>query len=167
MQCFRGNFDYYWECPNWKGCPPPWVVIKLFPPNDYVYCTQLNPSLSDTLIKIVINLLACVLLTQTWYPRFRDSFVHFCTWLGLKITKNTHTLKMHYSVTFQQLVCQYEEQIKALKLELSMHDTVAQRGTVSYDPLGDEEKEEIAKQVNMFIDGVIPDIQVKMNFLRV
>ena len=69
---------------------------------------------------------------------------------------------MHYSVTFQQLVHQYEEQIKALKLELSMHDTVAQRGTVSYDPLGDEEKEEIAKQVNMFIDGVIPDIQVKM-----
>ena len=77
---------------------------------------------------------------------------------------------MHYSVTFQQLVCQYEEQIKALKLELSMHDTVAQRGTVSYDPLGDEEKEEIAKQVNMFIDGVIPDIQViiiiDMNFLN-
>ena len=76
---------------------------------------------------------------------------------------------MHYSVTFQQLVCQYEEQIKTLKLELSMHDTVAQRGTVSYDPLGDEEKEEIAKQVNMFIDGVIPDIQViiiiDMNFL--
>ena len=76
---------------------------------------------------------------------------------------------MHYSVTFQQLVCQYEEQIKALKLELSMHDTVAQRGTVSYDPLGYEEKEEIAKQVNMFIDGVIPDIQViiiiDMNFL--
>ena len=77
---------------------------------------------------------------------------------------------MLYSVTFQQLVCQYEEQIKALKLELSMHDTVAQRGTVSYDPLGDEEKEEIAKQVNMFIDGVIPDIQViiiiDMNFLN-
>ena len=77
---------------------------------------------------------------------------------------------MHYSITFQQLVCQYEEQIKALKLELSMHDTVAQRGTVSYDPLGDEEKEDIAKQVNMFIDGVIPDIQVMiiidMSFLN-
>ena len=80
-----------------------------------------------------------------------------------------HTLKMHYSFTFQQLVRQYEEQIKALKLELSMHDTVAQRGTVSYDPLGDEEKEEIAKQVNMFIDGVIPEIQViiiDINFLN-
>ena len=80
-----------------------------------------------------------------------------------------HTLKMHYSFTFQQLVRQYEEQIKALKLELSMHDTVAQRGTVSYDPLGDEEKEEIVKQVNMFIDGVIPEIQVKiidMNFFN-
>ena len=73
---------------------------------------------------------------------------------------------MHYFVTFQQLVRQYEEQIKALKLELSMHDTVAQRGTVSYDPLGDEEKEEITKQVNMFIDGVIPEIQVIMNFLN-
>ena len=73
---------------------------------------------------------------------------------------------MHYFIIFQQLVRQYEEQIKALKLELSMHDTVAQRGTVSYDSLEDEEKEEITKQVNMFIDGVIPEIQVIMNFLN-
>jgi hypothetical protein len=50
-------------------------------------------------------------------------------------------------------------QIKVLQLELSMHDTVAQRGSISYDLLGDEEREEIAKQVNMFIDGVIPEIQ--------
>ena len=60
----------------------------------------------------------------------------------------------------QQLVCQYEEQIKALKLELAMHDTVAHRGSVSYDQLGDEEKGQIEKQVNMFIDGAIPEIKV-------
>ena len=47
-----------------------------------------------------------------------------------------------------------------MKLELAMHDTVSQRGNVSYDQLGDEEKEQIEKQVNMFIDGTIPEIQV-------
>ena len=41
-----------------------------------------------------------------------------------------------------------------------MHDTVTHRGSVSYDQLGDEEKEQIEKQVNMFIDGAIPEIQV-------
>jgi kinesin family protein 6/9 len=76
------------------------------------------------------------------------------------ILQHTHAYKLIHVLIFQQLVHQYEDQIKALKLELSMHDTVAQRGSVSYDPLGDEEKEEIAKQVNMFIDGVIPEMQV-------
>jgi kinesin family protein 6/9 len=76
------------------------------------------------------------------------------------ILQHTHAYKLIHVLIFQQLVHQYEDQIKALKLELSMHDTVAQRGSVSYDPLGDEEKEKIAKQVNMFIDGVIPEIQV-------
>ena len=42
-----------------------------------------------------------------------------------------------------------------------MHDTVAQRGSVSYDQPGEEEKEQIEKQVNMFVDGAIPEIQVE------
>ena len=47
-----------------------------------------------------------------------------------------------------------------MKLELAMHDTVSQRGSVSYDQLGDEEIEQIEKQVELFIDGAIPEIQV-------
>ena len=56
---------------------------------------------------------------------------------------------------------QYEEEIKALKLELAMHDTLVHRGTVSYDQLGEEEVEEVRKQVKMFIEGTIPDIEVR------
>ena len=70
-------------------------------------------------------------------------------------------LKDNITSLSQQLVRQYEEEIKALKLELAMHDTMAQRGSVSYDQPGEEEKEQIEKQVNMFIDGAIPEIQVK------
>ena len=56
---------------------------------------------------------------------------------------------------------QYEEEIKALKLELAMHDTLVHRGTVNYDQLGEEEVEEVRKQVKMFIEGTIPDIEVR------
>ena len=41
-----------------------------------------------------------------------------------------------------------------------MHDTVSHRGSVGYDQLGDEEKELIEKQVHIFINGAIPEIQV-------
>ena len=55
---------------------------------------------------------------------------------------------------------QYEEEIRALKLELSMHDTLTHRGSVNYDQLGEEEMEEVKKQVNLFIEGSIPEIEV-------
>ena len=47
-----------------------------------------------------------------------------------------------------------------------MHDTVAQRGSVSYDQLGDEEREEVERQVNLFIDGAIPEIQVRQKHIQ-
>ena len=47
-----------------------------------------------------------------------------------------------------------------------MHDTVAQRGSVSYDQLGDEEREEVKRQVNLFIDGAIPEIQVRQKHIQ-
>ena len=47
-----------------------------------------------------------------------------------------------------------------------MHDTVAQRGSVSYDQLGDEEREEVQGQVNLFIDRAIPEIQVRQKHIQ-
>ena len=55
---------------------------------------------------------------------------------------------------------QYEEEIRALKLELSMHDTLALRGSVIYDQLGEAEIEEVKKEVELFLDGAIPEIEV-------
>ena len=42
-----------------------------------------------------------------------------------------------------------------------MHDTLSQRGSVSYDQLGEGEMEEVKKEVNLFIQGAIPEIQVR------
>lgn len=63
--------------------------------------------------------------------------------------------------TFQLLLHEYREEIKALKLELAMHDTLSHRGSVCYDKLGEEERKLIEKQVEMFIDGAIPEIKVR------
>ena len=41
-----------------------------------------------------------------------------------------------------------------------MHDTLTHRGSVNYDQLGEEEMEEVKKQVNLFIEGSIPEIEV-------
>ena len=42
-----------------------------------------------------------------------------------------------------------------------MHDTLSHRGSVCYDKLGEEERKLIEKQVEMFIDGAIPEIKVR------
>ena len=41
-----------------------------------------------------------------------------------------------------------------------MHDTLALRGSVSYDQLGEAEIEEVKKEVELFLDGAIPEIEV-------
>jgi kinesin family protein 6/9 len=58
------------------------------------------------------------------------------------------------------LIQQYEREIKMLKQELTMHDTLSSRGHVSYDPLTEVERYEIQQQVRHYLGGSLAEIPI-------
>ena len=57
------------------------------------------------------------------------------------------------------LIKRYEREIRDLKQELAMHDTLANRGKINYDPYPPEAQYEIQQQAQGFLDGSIEDIE--------
>jgi len=60
----------------------------------------------------------------------------------------------------QLLIRKYERQIKDLKQELAMHDTLAGRSRVQYEEYAPDEQRELEAKVSMYLEGEIPDIEV-------
>jgi len=50
--------------------------------------------------------------------------------------------------------------LQLLKRELAMHDTLANRSQVNYDPLSEQQRSEIRDQVKAYMDGKSQDIDV-------
>ncbi|EDV21150.1 uncharacterized protein TRIADDRAFT_30839 [Trichoplax adhaerens] len=68
-------------------------------------------------------------------------------------------LNIHYDAA--QLILQYEKEIKALKLELAMHSTLANRGKISYDPISELRLQEIRREVRAFLSGQLETIEIE------
>jgi kinesin family member 6/9 len=60
------------------------------------------------------------------------------------------------------LIKKYEREIKELKQELSMHDTLASRSHVNYEGFTDVQKMELGRLVRGFVDGDVEEIEVKI-----
>lgn len=58
------------------------------------------------------------------------------------------------------LVKRYEREIKELKQELAMHDTLANRGVINYDPYTPEEQAELRQSLNQYLNHQIDEIQI-------
>ncbi|KAL2914024.1 hypothetical protein HK105_206469 [Polyrhizophydium stewartii] len=58
------------------------------------------------------------------------------------------------------LIKKYEKEIKELKQELSMHDTLSNRSHVQYEPYTEAQKHELAKSVRGFIDNEAEEIEI-------
>ena len=59
------------------------------------------------------------------------------------------------------LIRKYEREIRDLKLELAMHDTLVGRGRINYEPYTPEQQFEQQKLAQKFLDGEIEDISVE------
>jgi kinesin family protein 6/9 len=59
------------------------------------------------------------------------------------------------------LVKKYEQEIKELKSELSMHDAMANRGHVQYDSYTDEQRYDLSQTVKKFLHSQIEEIEVE------
>jgi kinesin family member 6/9 len=57
------------------------------------------------------------------------------------------------------LIKKYEREIRELKQELTMHDTLANRGRVTYDPYTPEQQYQIQQTAQRFLEGEIEDVQ--------
>jgi len=58
------------------------------------------------------------------------------------------------------LIRKYERQIKDLKQELAMHDTLAGRSRVQYEEYNPDEIRELEEKVKMYLDGELQEIEV-------
>lgn len=52
-----------------------------------------------------------------------------------------------------------EKEIRDLKQELAMHDTLANRGRVNYDAYSNEEAHKVETLTNQYLEGEIEDIE--------
>ena len=58
-----------------------------------------------------------------------------------------------------------EREIKELKQELAMHDTLANKGRVQYDAYTAEQQYTVQKQAYQFLEGEIEDVD-ELNSMR-
>ena len=63
------------------------------------------------------------------------------------------------------LLKKMEREIRELKQELAMHDTLASKGRVQYDAYTSEQQYQVQKQAHMFLDGEVEDID-ELNSMR-
>lgn len=59
-----------------------------------------------------------------------------------------------------KLCKEYEKEIRLLRKELAMHDTLTNRSQISYEPLSFSQIEEVRDQVKRFLDGELNDIEL-------
>lgn len=65
------------------------------------------------------------------------------------------------TVDSESLIRRYEREIRDLKLELAMHDTLVGRGRISYEPYTLEEQFEEQKRAARFLNNEIEDIEIQ------
>lgn len=58
------------------------------------------------------------------------------------------------------LVKKYEQEIRTLKQELAMHDTLVNRTSVSYEPLSEGQISEIQRHIHQFVEGSLQEIPI-------
>ena len=59
-----------------------------------------------------------------------------------------------------RLCKQHEKEIRILRQELAMHDTLTNRSQISYEPLSESQIQDVREQVKRFLAGELNDIEL-------
>ena len=59
-----------------------------------------------------------------------------------------------------KLCKQYEKEIRTLRQELAMHDTLTNRSQISYEPLSESQIQDVREQVKRFLAAELSDIEL-------
>eukprot|EP00397_Hematodinium_sp_SG-2012_P021487 GEMP01022200.1.p1 GENE.GEMP01022200.1~~GEMP01022200.1.p1 ORF type:complete len:717 (+),score=173.24 GEMP01022200.1:125-2275(+) len=68
--------------------------------------------------------------------------------------------KVNIHLDAERLLRKYERDLKMLKQELAMHDTLAGRGRVQYDDFTPDEQRQLEGQVKQYLDGGMQELDV-------
>jgi len=79
---------------------------------------------------------------------------------ALRMMRVANEATVNVQLDPQILVKKYQREIKELKQELAMHDTLANRAGVNYDNYTPEQQTEVRTTVKKYIDGTITNIEV-------
>ena len=78
-----------------------------------------------------------------------------------RMTKVQNETSVNIQLDRQLLLKKYEREIRDLKLELAMHDTLAGRGRISYEPYTVEQQYEVQKVAENYLNGKEDDIEIQ------
>jgi kinesin family protein 6/9 len=78
---------------------------------------------------------------------------------GTRMMKVTNEAVVNIHLDSSQLVKKYEREIRELKQELAMHDTLANRGRITYDNYTPEQQYEVQKLAEQYLKGEKEDIE--------
>lgn len=59
-----------------------------------------------------------------------------------------------------RLCKQHEKEIRTLRQELAMHDTLTNRSQISYEPLSESQIQDVREQVKRYLAGELNDIEL-------
>lgn len=82
-----------------------------------------------------------------------------------RMSKVQNEAKVNELADAKLLLKKYQREVRDLKQELRMHDTLANRAAVSYDPYTPEQQYEIQIEAEKFLTGEKEEI-VRMNSMR-
>jgi kinesin family protein 6/9 len=64
------------------------------------------------------------------------------------------------------MIKKYEKEIRELKQELCLHDSMAGRTMIQYEPYTDDQKQDLTRQIKEYIKDESAEINVKNNLIR-
>ena len=78
-----------------------------------------------------------------------------------RMMKVSNEISVDVNLDPKLLLKKYEKDIKELKQELAMHDTLASRGRINYEPYTSEQQHRQQILAQDFLDGKTDDIQIE------
>lgn len=88
-----------------------------------------------------------VLIANVWPEPAHIEETNSTLKFGTRMMRVSNEAVRNVQLDAQQLVKKYEKDIRELKQELAMHDTLANRGRIAYDPYTAEQQFEVQKVI--------------------
>jgi kinesin family protein 6/9 len=103
-----------------------------------------------------------VMITNVWGERKHIAETLVSLRFAARMMNVSTAPKKNIQYETAGLIKRYEKEIKDLKQELALHDTISKRGFVQYEAYSEFEIHELSKKIEAFLRGEVEDIEVRL-----